>query len=97
MTETSVDVEDRPKLPFDRPGAMQTAPLLRELREQGPIVRVTTPTGDPAWLVVAYDEGAGRVRRPPPRLLRPSRAAEGINGVRCGGALGTDGRRRVQP
>ena len=56
MTETSVDVEDRPKLPFDRPGAMQTAPLLRELREQGPIVRVTTPTGDPAWLVVAYDE-----------------------------------------
>lgn len=29
------------------------APLYRTLREKAPLVRVTTPAGDPAWLVLA--------------------------------------------
>ncbi|RDG38000.1 cytochrome P450 [Streptomyces corynorhini] len=45
-----------PRLPFDRPNPLDLAPLLGRLREQGPIALVTTPAGDPAWLVTAYDE-----------------------------------------
>lgn len=45
-----------PRLPFDRPNALDLAPLFALLREQGPLARVTTPAGDPAWLVTAYDE-----------------------------------------
>jgi len=56
MTDTTTDVRSVPKLPFDRPDALHTSPMYRELRQQGPVVRVVTPTGDPAWLVVAYEE-----------------------------------------
>ena len=63
MTETTTDTGAVPKLPFARPGAMETLPIYRELRQQGPVVRVTTPTGDPALLVVAYSR---RLCRPPP-------------------------------
>lgn len=45
-----------PQLPFTRPNALDLAPLFARLREQGPLARVTTPAGDPAWLVTAYDE-----------------------------------------
>ncbi|MEV0779937.1 cytochrome P450 [Streptomyces sp. NPDC050433] len=45
-----------PQLPFARPNALDLAPLLTLLREQGPLAPVTTPAGDPAWLVTAYDE-----------------------------------------
>ncbi|MFJ8475513.1 cytochrome P450 [Kitasatospora sp. NPDC094011] len=45
-----------PRLPFERPNALDLAPLLARLREQGPITRVTTPAGDPAWLVTRYEE-----------------------------------------
>ncbi|MFF2614251.1 cytochrome P450 [Kitasatospora sp. NPDC058046] len=45
-----------PQLPFERPNALDLAPLLARLREEGPIARVTTPAGDPAWLVTRYEE-----------------------------------------
>ena len=44
------------QLPFQRPSVLEISPLYRQLREEAPIVRVTTPAGDPAWLVVAHDE-----------------------------------------
>ncbi|MFF4827759.1 cytochrome P450 [Streptomyces sp. NPDC001312] len=45
-----------PQLPFARPNALDLAPLFARLRQQGPLARVTTPAGDPAWLVTTYDE-----------------------------------------
>jgi cytochrome P450 len=55
MTDAT-ETTDVPQLPFARTDVLNTAPLYKELRREGPLVRVTTPTGDPAWLVVAYDE-----------------------------------------
>ncbi|WP_424186917.1 cytochrome P450 [Actinokineospora sp. G85] len=46
---------EAPQLPFDRPDALAAAPIFARLRAQGPIVRVITPAGDPAWLVTSYD------------------------------------------
>jgi cytochrome P450 len=44
-------------LPFPRESVLEIAPLYKLLREEGrPIVKVTTPAGDPAWLVVAHEE-----------------------------------------
>jgi cytochrome P450 len=45
-----------PQLPFTRPNPLDIAPLFALLRDRGPLARVTTPAGDPAWLVTAYDE-----------------------------------------
>ena len=56
MTDTTMDVRAAPRLPFTRSDALHTSPMYDELRRQGPVVRVTTPTGDPAWLVMAYKE-----------------------------------------
>jgi cytochrome P450 len=56
MTDTTSSVRTVPQLPFARSDAFHTSPIYRELRDRGPVVRVTTPTGDPAWLVVAYTE-----------------------------------------
>jgi cytochrome P450 len=53
---TDADVKTVPKLPFPRADALHTSPVYDELRREGPVVRVTTPMGDPAWLVVAYHE-----------------------------------------
>ena len=44
------------RLPFAQPDPLHAGPALRALRESGPIHRVTTPVGDPAWLVTGYDE-----------------------------------------
>jgi cytochrome P450 len=44
------------QLPFERPGVLQLSPTYALLREKSPVVRVTTPAGDPAWIIVAYDE-----------------------------------------
>ncbi len=52
MTATT----DLPQLPFARPNVLEIGPLYQVLRRQGPLVRVTTPAGDPAWLVTAFDQ-----------------------------------------
>jgi len=52
MTATT----DTPRLPFERPNALEIAPLFAVLRRQGPVVRVTTPVGDPAWLVTGFEQ-----------------------------------------
>ncbi|GAA3565696.1 cytochrome P450 [Amycolatopsis ultiminotia] len=48
--------ERAPRLPFARPNVLEIAPLYEVLRREGPIVPVTTPAGDPAWLVTAYEQ-----------------------------------------
>ncbi|HET6711595.1 cytochrome P450 [Amycolatopsis sp.] len=52
MTATT----DSPRLPFDRPNVLEIAPLFAVLRRQGPVVPVTTPAGDPAWLVTGFEQ-----------------------------------------
>ncbi|WP_290057788.1 cytochrome P450 [Amycolatopsis solani] len=52
MTATT----DTPRLPFERPNALEIAPLFAVLRRQGPVVEVTTPAGDPAWLVTGFEQ-----------------------------------------
>src|SRR5689334_5555305 len=52
MTATT----DTPRLPFDRPNVLEIAPLFEVLRRQGPVVAVTTPAGDPAWLVTGFEQ-----------------------------------------
>ncbi|MGW3966781.1 cytochrome P450 [Amycolatopsis sp. NPDC005003] len=47
---------DAPRLPFDRPNVLEIAPLFEVLRRQGPVVAVTTPAGDPAWLVTGFEQ-----------------------------------------
>ncbi|SFG47115.1 Cytochrome P450 [Novosphingobium sp. CF614] len=49
-------VLDGLKMPFSRENVLDISPVYAELRVKAPIVSVTTPTGDPAWVVVAYDE-----------------------------------------
>ncbi|MFD9700800.1 cytochrome P450 [Lentzea sp. NPDC059081] len=51
----SIDAE-RLKLPLPRPNVLELAPLYEVLRREAPIAPVTTPAGDPAWLVTRYDE-----------------------------------------
>jgi cytochrome P450 len=43
---------DVPTLPLVRPSAFAPASGYAELRQQGPVVRVLTPEGEPAWAVV---------------------------------------------
>ncbi|WP_410565015.1 cytochrome P450 [Amycolatopsis sp. cmx-4-61] len=45
-----------PRLPFDRPNVLEIAPLFEVLRREGPVVAVTTPAGDPAWLVTGFEQ-----------------------------------------
>ncbi|MEV7099547.1 cytochrome P450 [Amycolatopsis sp. NPDC051045] len=52
MTATT----DSPRLPFERPNVLEIAPLFEVLRRQGPVVAVTTPAGDPAWLVTGFEQ-----------------------------------------
>ncbi|GAA2336456.1 cytochrome P450 [Dactylosporangium salmoneum] len=73
----------RPRLPFDRPNVLDIAPLYEVLRREGPLTRVTTPAGDPAWLVTAYAEAKqifgdrrfGRSHPTPETAARVSHAA----------------------
>lgn len=52
MTST---VHPAPQLPFQWPNALEPPRQYAELRQQGPVVPVTTPAGDPAWLVTTFD------------------------------------------
>lgn len=80
MTSTT---NPAPRLPFDQPNALHAAPMYTRLREQGPIVRVTTPAGDPAWLVTSFDtvrevfrdNRFGRSHPEPEKAARISHAA----------------------
>ena len=47
---------ERLQLPLTRPNVLDLAPLYEVLRREAPIAPVTTPAGDPAWLVTRYDE-----------------------------------------
>ncbi|MGI5501373.1 cytochrome P450 [Lentzea sp. CA-135723] len=51
----SIDAE-RLQLPLARPNVLDLAPLYEVLRREAPIAPVTTPAGDPAWLVTRYEE-----------------------------------------
>lgn len=48
--------EERPQLPFTRPNVLELAPVYEVLRREAPIAPVTTPAGDPAWLVTRFTE-----------------------------------------
>ena len=78
------------QLPFDQAHPLQVAPELTALQAQGPVHRIRTATGDPAWLVTGYEQ----VRRllADPRLGRshpdPARAARTGESVLFGGPLG---------
>jgi cytochrome P450 len=78
------------QLPFDQPDLLQAAPALRALQARGPVHRVRTATGDPAWLVTGYSEV--RWLLDDPRLGRshpdPGRAARTGESVLFGGPLG---------
>ncbi|CAM3827176.1 cytochrome P450 [Kibdelosporangium persicum] len=47
---------ERLQLPFARPNVLDLAPLYEVLRREAPITPVTTPAGDPAWLVTRFEE-----------------------------------------
>lgn len=76
---------DRPdrRLPFARPSILELAPLYEVLRREAPVAAVTTPAGDPAWLVTRFDEvrellgdkRLGRSHPEPERAARISHAA----------------------
>lgn len=73
----SIDSE-RLRLPLARPNVLDLAPLYEVLRREAPIAPVTTPAGDPAWLVTRYEEvrlllGDKRFGRSHPEPERASR------------------------
>jgi pentalenolactone synthase len=80
MTDTA---SVTPRLPFDRPNALEEPPLYDVLRREGPLVPVTTPAGDPAWLVTSFsaarevfrDRRFGRSHPVPEQASRISHAA----------------------
>jgi cytochrome P450 len=78
------------QLPFEQPHPLEAAPQLRALQAGGPIHKIHTATGDPAWLVTGYQE----VQRllADPRLGRshpdPARAARTGESALFGGPLG---------
>jgi cytochrome P450 len=47
---------ERLQLPLPRPNILDLAPLYEVLRREAPIAPVTTPAGDPAWLVTRFEE-----------------------------------------
>ncbi|MEV5957114.1 cytochrome P450 [Streptomyces sp. NPDC051987] len=81
---------ERSRLPFARPNVLDLAPLYEVLRREAPITPVTTPAGDPAWLVTRFDDvrdllsdkRLGRSHPEPARASRITTAAvqEGPSG-----------------
>ncbi|MET8006690.1 cytochrome P450 [Nonomuraea glycinis] len=66
------------QLPFARPNVLDLAPLYEVLRREAPVAAVTTPAGDPAWLITRFDEvrellGDKRLGRSHPEPERASR------------------------
>ena len=57
MTDTVSALPETPHLPFARPDVLHISPLYAALRrERGPVTRVASFAGDPAWLVTGYEE-----------------------------------------
>jgi pentalenolactone synthase len=74
-------------MPFPQPYPLQPVPLVRALREGGPVHRVRTRTGDEAWLVTGYEQvrrlyGDDRLGRSHPE---PDRAARLTDSALFGG------------
>jgi cytochrome P450 len=75
--------ESLPALPFERADILEVAPLFRTLQDRDRVTRVRTPAGDPAWLVLRYDDvrallanaSLGRSHSDPDRAPRFSNAA----------------------
>jgi len=78
------------QLPFEQEQPLRIAPALRALQVLGPIHRIRTATGDPAWLVTSYEEV--RQLLADPRLGRshpdPGGAARTGASALFGGPLG---------
>jgi len=78
------------QLPFEQAHPLQAPTMLRVLRQHGPVHRVRTATGDPAWLVTGYTEV--RALLDDARLGRshpdPDRAARRGESALFGGPLG---------
>ncbi|HEY2222191.1 cytochrome P450 [Actinomycetospora sp.] len=73
---------ERPALPFARPNVLELAPLYDVLRREAPVAPVTTPAGDPAWLVTRFEEvrdllGDKRLGRSHPRPEQAARITHG--------------------
>jgi cytochrome P450 len=76
-------VTERPRLPFARSNVLELAPMYEVLRRQAPVTAVTTPAGDPAWLVTGFtevrwllaDPRLGRSHPDPANAARMSTAA----------------------
>jgi pentalenolactone synthase len=74
---------DLPQLPFARGDIFDVPARYRALRADGPITRVRTQAGDPAWVVTGYeetrrllaDERLGRSHPDPDRASRISNSA----------------------
>lgn len=74
---------EHPQLPFARPNVLDLAPLYAVLRKEAPITEVSTPAGDPAWLVsrtaeiraILGDKRFGRSHPEPERASRITSAA----------------------
>lgn len=83
-------VETVPRLPFQRPNVLDLAPEYEVLRAQGPLLKVITPAGDPAWLVTRYH--AARQLFAEERLGRshpdPQNAPRILNSQMFGGPMG---------
>ncbi|RSM45041.1 cytochrome P450 [Actinoplanes sp. ATCC 53533] len=77
----TITPDSAPQLPFDRPNALDIAPLYAVLRREAPLTRVVTPAGDPAWLVTSYAEarqifGDARFGRSHPEPAVASRVSQ---------------------
>ncbi|MEV8375941.1 cytochrome P450 [Kribbella sp. NPDC056861] len=74
---------ERLQLPLPRPSVLDLAPLYEVLRREAPITPVTTPAGDPAWLVTRFaevrdllgDKRLGRSHPEPEQASRVTTAA----------------------
>lgn len=69
-------------LPFERPNILEIAPLYDVLRREAPVAAVTTPAGDPAWLVTRFEEvrdllGDKRLGRSHPHPEQAARITDG--------------------
>ncbi|MFD0140573.1 cytochrome P450 [Streptomyces sp. NPDC127159] len=73
---------ERRTIPFVRISGLEFSGVYDEVRQEGPLVKVRTPAGDLAWLVVGYDEAkvllgsrtARRAHRNPAEAAMISRA-----------------------